>query len=98
MTRQEVLHRVLGLVEGLTNEWEIAYRGEIGAETSLIADLTLESIDIVTMGGAIEEHFGHEGLPFEKLLMKDGRYVDDIKIGELVDFLCTHLRNSAGER
>ena len=45
---------------------------------------------------AIEECFRQRGLPFEELLMLDGRYVDEIRVKEAVDFLCTHL-NGFGE-
>jgi acyl carrier protein len=40
---------------------------------------------------AIEERFKKTGLPFEELLMTDGRYVDDLRVSELVGFLDTHL-------
>jgi acyl carrier protein len=42
---------------------------------------------------AIEDRFNKTGLPFDELLMIDGRYVDDLHVSELVGFLDTHLNN-----
>jgi acyl carrier protein len=83
---------VLHIVQDLTDDWETGYQGEIGPETTLLKDLTFESIDVVQLGAALEDHFQQEGLPFEKLLLTDGRYVDDLCIGQIVDFLYEHLR------
>jgi acyl carrier protein len=54
-------------------------------------DLDFESIDIVQFAVGIERAFDRKGLPFEKLFMKDGAYVEDITIDEVTDFLCTEL-------
>ena len=40
---------------------------------------------------AIEQAVDRKGLPFEKLFMKDGDYVDDVSLNEVVDFLCSEL-------
>ena len=40
---------------------------------------------------AIEEHYGRQGMPFEELLMKDGRYVDEIAVVDVAKFLGQHL-------
>ena len=92
MERDVLMKDVVKILEELTGDWETAYRGPIEPETTLIGDLAFESIDIVQMGAALDEHFGQDGLPFEKLLMADGRYVDDLRVGDVVDFLCAYLR------
>ena len=43
---------------------------------------------------AIEERFQTRGLPFEELIMVDGRYVDEVEVGETVTFLHTRLNAS----
>ncbi len=64
------------------------FQGPIGAETRLVADLGCYSVDVVQLAIAIEEHFQRRSLPFHKLLMTaDGRYVEDVTVQELVDFL-----------
>jgi acyl carrier protein len=54
-------------------------------------DLTMESIDIVMLIVAIEEKFGKKGLPFDTLLMEEGRYVEELKVAQIADFLKTNL-------
>jgi acyl carrier protein len=70
------------------------FNGAIGPDTKLMSDLEFESIDVVQFVTAIEEQFGRRGLPFEELLMIDGRYVDELAVGDTAEFLSRHL-NSA---
>ena len=57
----------------------------------LLADLGFESIDIIQLVVAIEQMVGKRKLPFNELLMRDGRYVDDLSIGQIADFLASRL-------
>ena len=92
MNRDLVIQDVISILREMTNDWEIGYQGEIGPKTTLIGDLAFESIDVVQLVMALQEHFGQENLPFEKLLMTEGRYVDDLGIDAIVTFLCEHIR------
>ena len=89
-----LLREVVLILEEMTSDWDIAYSGGIGPETGLISDLTCESIDIVQIVVALEERFHRRDLPFEKLLMTEGRYVDDISVRQVVDFLHRHLNEA----
>ncbi|MGA2616891.1 MAG: phosphopantetheine-binding protein [Thermoguttaceae bacterium] len=82
---------LLALLADLTGGWGRALEAPIGPETRLVADLDFESIDIVQLVTALEEHYGRPRLPFEKLLMKDGRYVDELAAGDVIDFLHQYL-------
>jgi acyl carrier protein len=82
-----VLDDIVGILQNMTSDWDVEFSGPIGAETCLVRDLTFESIDIVQLIVAVEEHYGRRDFAFEKLLMVDGRYVDEIRVGDLVDFL-----------
>jgi len=44
---------------------------------------------------AIEERFGKKGLPFDQVLMVDGQYVEDLKVGDLVAFLAKSLADGS---
>jgi acyl carrier protein len=79
------------ILENMTSDWDSEFDGGIGPETCLIADLGFESIDVVQLVVAIEEHFQHRDLPFGELLMADGRYVDDLSVGNIVNFLSRQL-------
>jgi acyl carrier protein len=82
---------VLEILKDLTADWDTDYAGEIGPETLLIDDLAFESIDVVQLVVSLEGRFQRRDLPFEKLLMNDGRYVDDMSVRQLVDFLDANL-------
>jgi acyl carrier protein len=86
-----ILESVTQILKDLTGDWDLAYSGGIGRDTRLVTDLGFESIDIVQFVVAIEEHFRTRNLPFDQLLMKEGRYVDEIVVTEIVDFLRAHL-------
>ena len=90
-----ILNGVVEILEDMTKEWDTGFSGRIGPDTSLMNNLTFESIDIVMLIVAIEERFGKKGLPFEELLMTDGHYVDDLKVSQIVGFLTKQLRAGA---
>lgn len=67
------------------------FSDEIGPETRFFADLGLASIDAVVLGEKLQDFYGRP-LPFGDLMADLGRRTDrDLRIGELVDFLCNHL-------
>ena len=82
---------LVGILQDMTSDWDVEFDEGIGRDTRLIGDLAFESIDIVEMVVAIEESFGQRNIPFEKLLMVDGRYVDDLTVGQVADFVATHV-------
>lgn len=67
------------------------YEGPIDRETRFFADLGLASIDAVVLGETLESRYGRK-LPFDVLMADLGRRADrDLKLGELADFLHSHL-------
>ncbi|MFQ5677391.1 MAG: acyl carrier protein [bacterium] len=95
LTKENILRDVLEILEDLTSDWETEFSEKIGPETQLVADLTFESLDVVQLSVALEEHFGRRKLPFQKLVTKpDGSYVDDLKVRDLVDFLHNSLKKA----
>lgn len=95
LDRETLLREVILILENMTSDWDLGYDGRIGPETCLISDLTCESIDIVQFVVALEEAFHRRDLPFERLLMADGRYVDDLTVNDVVDFLEANLNRKA---
>jgi acyl carrier protein len=86
-----VLAGVLELLNELAGDWE--YEGPIGADTYFIADLALESLEIVVLGTMIQHQYGR--LPFAEFLDALGqRPVEerDLTVAELVAFVCEHRR------
>lgn len=94
--RTAIQGAVLQILKELTADWDSDYGGEIGPETLLIRELAFESIDVVELVVSIESRYQRRDLPFEKLLMRDGRYVDDLTVGQVVDFLESELSKRQG--
>ena len=89
--RNIIITGLVGILEDMIEDWDIDLDDPIGTNTQLIADIGFESIDVVQFITAIEELFHCRSIPFEKLVMEDGRYVDEFTIGNVVTFLEDHL-------
>lgn len=89
MSNEKYTNALIELLEDFTQDWDHESEGAMDRQTRLFADLGFESIDIIQLGVAIEEDISHKKLHFDKLLMKDGRYVDDLSIGQIADFIAT---------
>ena len=79
------------LLKDFTQDWDHEFEGEMDRSTKLLGDLGFESIDIIQLVVAIEEGISKKKVPFDQLLMKDGRYVDDLSIGQIADFLVERM-------
>jgi len=90
-TEETILHDITELLEDITSDWDTPSDKPIDSDTRLIEDLAFESIDVVQYIVGIEEKYHRRGMPFEELVMQDGRYVDEITVGETVKFLVRHL-------
>ena len=86
-TREELERDIIALLTDMTSDWDMPFSGAIAPDTRLMADLAFESIDVVQLVVAIEAHLQRRHLHFEQLLMVDGRYVQELQVSEIVDFL-----------
>jgi acyl carrier protein len=91
LNREQILSQIIEILHQMTSDWDTGFSGEIGPDTYLVRDLNCESIDIVQFVVAIEERFKRRDFPMEKMLMVDGRYVDDLRVSEVVSFLYSYL-------
>ena len=89
--KDQIIRVIIDILKYLTSDWDMDFSEEITAETHIVADLYFESLDVVQLVIAIEQRFGRKNLPFEKLLMFEGRYVDDLSVNEIADFLSQNL-------
>ena len=90
--QEAVMTDVLNLLNQLARDWE--YSGTITPETYLFADLGFESIDAVILASFVQEHYGRP-FPFPQLLAEIGhRDVKDLRIGELVSFIHSHINGA----
>lgn len=84
---EAILARLKDVLDDFIEDWDTELDAPIGRDTKLLEDLGFESIDIIQLVVAIEEAFGKRKLPFEQVLMHEGRYVDDLSVGRIADFL-----------
>lgn len=74
-------------------DWDI--EEPIRPATRVVADLGFESIDLIQMVGALERAFRLNGMSLVDMLVVDGRYVDDLSIGQITDAVAVRLEQSA---
>jgi acyl carrier protein len=92
----QVLEGILALLDEAQGDWE--HSGEIGPETRFVADLGLESLEIVVLATMVQQRFGR--LPFPQFFEEIGRRPleeRDLTVRELATFVCEHRQVSAVE-
>ena len=90
-SRDQLESDIVGILTDMTADWDLSFDGGISGETRLMADLAFESIDVVQLVVAIEAHVQRRHLHFEQLLMVDGRYVQELQVKQIADFLAQQL-------
>jgi acyl carrier protein len=86
-----VLEGILALLAEAQGDWE--FDGEIGPQTRFVADLGLESLEIVVLSTMVQQQFGK--LPFPQFFEEIGqRPIEqrDISVAELATFVCEHRK------
>lgn len=90
-TRDELESGVCALLTDMTADWDLDSTEPINGETRLMADLAFSSIDVVQLVVGLEALVQRRQLHFEQLLMVDGRYVMELQVKQIVDFLMEQL-------
>jgi acyl carrier protein len=90
--RSAILADVVAIIRDMTQDWDLDFAGDINEDTLLVRGLAFQSIDVVMLAGEIHRRYRRTRIPFERLLLSNGRAVDDVRVGALVDFLAHHLR------
>lgn len=83
---------LVSVLQDTIQDWGLEIEGGIGPQTTLINDLEFESIDVVQFCVAVEQALDKKGLPFEKLFIEEGAYVDDVSVSDVVKFLQGELQ------
>lgn len=89
--KRDLEQETIAILKDITKDWDSGFDGGITADTKIVGDMGFESIDVVILVTAIETHFNRRDLPFENLLMTEGRYVDDLSVREIAAFLAQHV-------
>ncbi len=81
----DIESRLTTVLKDFIADWGLD--AEIDRDTRLVGTLEFDSIDVIQFIVAVETEFGQRNLGFQSLLMQNGRYVDDLSVGEIADFL-----------
>ncbi len=90
--KEEIQAKVIEALESMTVDWDLDLDQGITAETRLMEDMAFESIDVVQLVVALEQRLNRKNIPFEHLFLKEGDYVDDLVVSEVVEFLVAELK------
>lgn len=91
--RLEIFNYTLPLLAELVPDWDFEdWESRISDDTLLIADLDLTSVEFIDLFVGIEKALGRT-IGFHDLLMVDGRYISDLRLGELLDFVFERLQS-----
>lgn len=89
----QIMTEVTALVTELAGDWD--YEGEVGPSTRFLADLGMESLDLVVLGTTLQSRYG--AVPFAEFLAAMGRRPvedRDVTIAALVEFVSEHRGGS----
>lgn len=90
-TNQAAIEPILiGIVTDMVQDWGISLNGGINNQTLMVADLEFASVDIIQLCVAIEQHYNTK-FNFQDLLMNNGRYISDLSIAQMAEFLHNRL-------
>lgn len=82
-----VLGKLIAILEDMIQDWGLDLSEPMDASTRLMDDLGFASIDLVALIAAIDEEWQRRDWPYERLLMLNGRYVEDLTVGAIADFI-----------
>ena len=86
--RGEILEYLMHTIQDLSADWD--YANAITSGSLLFTELGMESLDVVVLGTAIQEHYQFQ-MPFAEFLAELGRERRDVSIAELAAFVDKHL-------
>ncbi|MGL4315247.1 MAG: hypothetical protein ACRCTL_01325 [Pseudomonas sp.] len=91
MDKTSIEKTLIHIVVDLTQDWGVELDQPVSRDTLLVGDMEFASVDIIQLMVAIEEHYNRPKMGFQDLLMNDGSYVDDLSIGQVIDFVHAKL-------
>lgn len=92
-TEATILPELTRMLTDMTSDWDLDdFSGEINGDTRLVADLAMESVELVQLMVAIEQKFKIKNFSAEKLLTRNGQMVTDLTVKEIASFLAGILK------
>jgi hypothetical protein len=97
ITSDAILACVMDAAADLTEGWDRDFADPIAPESLLVSDLGCQSLDIVVLLGQLSSCLNLTDLPFEELLMPEGKRVADFSLATLADFFWKQSHEKANE-
>lgn len=92
-TEDSILKELIAMLTDMTSDWDLDdFSGEVTGDTKLVADLAMESVELVQLMVAIEQKFKIKNFSAEKLLTRNGQMVTDLSVSEIARFLAGVLK------
>lgn len=89
MNSATIQELVISTLQDFIADWGLD--ADISPDTTIVEDLEFDSIDVIQFTVELEKAFGSRKIGFQELLMKEGRYVDDLSVAEFTAFLDSKL-------
>jgi acyl carrier protein len=89
--RDGIFVEIVTILKEMTVDWDMAVGDAIELDTDIIADLGFVSVDVIQLIVAIESRFKRRDLAFDKLLMRDGAYVEALHVRDVIEHLHERL-------
>ena len=93
MTQTQVREDVIGILSEVRDDSHCSTT--LTEDTRLFADLGFESIDVVALGSALEQHFNQSFSYAEFISRARREQWADITVGQLLAFLASSLHGTA---
>jgi acyl carrier protein len=90
LAESQIEATIIDLLKDMTQDWDLDLNEKISPETQIVEDLSFASVDIIHLIVSIEEYYKQK-LGFQELVMRNGRYIDDITVNEFVEFVSAKL-------
>lgn len=85
MTKDDVQSLVISTLTDFIADWGLD--ADITPRTTIVEGLEFDSIDVIQFTVELDKVCGGRKIGFQDLLMKDGRYVDDLSVADFTAFL-----------
>jgi acyl carrier protein len=82
---EQIQADIIDILNKMTEEWDFD-SDEIRPDTKLVEELDFSSVDIMHLMASVDMRFERR-LPFDQIILKEGQYVEDISVEELVNFV-----------
>jgi len=93
-TSIQIQEKVIDIIDEMTQDWDVDDLDEqISQETQLIQNLGFTSVDFIQLFVTIEDTF-QKKLGFHDLIMRDGQYIEDLSVAQLVKFIQSRFNNT----